>query len=72
LASDRDSALLSSWNDTAAKQSSTAFVEHVTRADTPDLSPSPDRIVVFDNDGTLWPEAPLPFQVAYVFDELKR
>ena len=27
---------------------------------------------MFDNDGTLWPEAPVPFQAAYVFDELKR
>ena len=29
-------------------------------------------MAVFDNDGTLWPEAPVPFQVAFVFDELKR
>jgi phosphoserine phosphatase len=34
--------------------------------------PEPDRIAVFDNDGTLWPEAPLPFQIAFVIDELKR
>ena len=31
-----------------------------------------DRIAVFDNDGTLWPENPMPFQLAYALDELKR
>jgi phosphoserine phosphatase len=63
---------LSSWNDTAAKQSIIEFVERVTQPDTPDFVDEPDRIAVFDNDGTLWPEAPLPFQLAYVIDELKR
>ena len=63
---------LSCWNDTDAKQSITAFVERVTRPGTADYVAEPDRIAVFDNDGTLWPEAPLPFQAAYVFDELKR
>ena len=27
---------------------------------------------MYDNDGTLWPENPLPFQAAFAFDELKR
>jgi phosphoglycolate phosphatase-like HAD superfamily hydrolase len=31
-----------------------------------------ERIAVFDNDGCLWPENPLPFQVAFAIDELKR
>lgn len=64
--------LLSSWNDTATTQSITAFVERISRPGTPDFVAEPDRIAVFDNDGTLWPEAPVPFQAAYVFDELKR
>lgn len=64
--------LLSSWNDTATKQSITEFVERIIRPGTPDFVTEPDRIAVFDNDGTLWPEAPVPFQAAYVFDELKR
>jgi hypothetical protein len=63
---------LSSWNDTATKQSITEFVERVTLPGTADFVAEPDRIAVFDNDGTLWPEAPVPFQAAYVFDELKR
>jgi hypothetical protein len=32
----------------------------------------PERIAVFDNDGTLWPENPMPFQMAYAVDEVKR
>jgi phosphoglycolate phosphatase-like HAD superfamily hydrolase len=34
--------------------------------------PLAERIAVFDNDGCLWPENPLPFQLAFVIDELKR
>ena len=28
-------------------------------------------MVVFENDGTLWPENPLPFQLCFALDELK-
>ena len=44
----------------------------VTKDGTPDFVPLAERIAVFDNDGTLWPENPMPFQVAFVLDELKR
>jgi phosphoserine phosphatase len=63
---------LPSWNDTAPKQSIIAFVEKVTKAGSPDFVAPADRIAVFDNDGCLWCENPVPFQVAYVLDELKR
>ncbi|QRY47875.1 haloacid dehalogenase-like hydrolase [Mycolicibacterium boenickei] len=63
---------LSAWNDTSAKNSITEFVKRVTTTDTPDFVAPEDRIAVFDNDGTLWTEAPLPFQAAFVIDELKR
>jgi len=63
---------LPSWNDGKAKQSIITFVEKVTKPGSPDFVPVPERIAVFDNDGTLWPEDPVPFQVAFVFDELKR
>ncbi|MFM8747792.1 MAG: HAD family hydrolase [Aestuariivirga sp.] len=62
---------LPSWNDGPAKAAIIAFVEKVTSAG-PDFVPEPERIAVFDNDGTLWPENPMPFQAAYVFDEIKR
>ncbi len=63
---------LSSWNDTAPKQAIISFVEKVTKEGSPDFVPPTDRIAVFDNDGTLWPENPVPFQLAYALDTLKR
>ncbi|RUO97401.1 HAD family hydrolase [Hyphomicrobium sp.] len=63
---------LPSWNDTAPKAAIKAFVERVTQEGSADFVPPAERIAVFDNDGTLWPENPVPFQMAYVFDELKR
>ena len=38
----------------------------------PDFVPPAERIAVFDNDGTLWPENPLPFQLAYALYTLKQ
>jgi phosphoglycolate phosphatase-like HAD superfamily hydrolase len=67
-----DADALSSWNDGDAKKSITEFVDRVTTPDTPDFVPETERVAVFDNDGTLWTEAPVPFQAAFVFDELKR
>jgi phosphoglycolate phosphatase-like HAD superfamily hydrolase len=63
---------LPSWNATASKEAIITFVQRVTNEDSPDCVPEPERIAVFDNDGTLWPEAPIPFQAAFAFDELKR
>jgi len=48
------------------------FVARVTRNGSSDFVPPEERIAVFDNDGTLWPEFPMPFQMAFVRDELKR
>jgi len=56
---DKLSAPLASWNDGAAKQSIFAFVKRVTTEGSPDFVPEPDRIAVFDNDGTLWCEQPV-------------
>jgi hypothetical protein len=63
---------LPSWNDTAAKKSVMAYVDRVTREGSSDLVPTSERIAVFDNDGTLWPEVSVPFQAAFVVDDLKR
>ena len=63
---------LPSWNDTAPKKAIIAFVEKVTKEGSADFVPPAERIAVYDNDGTLWPENPVPFQLAFVFDELKR
>ncbi len=63
---------LPSWNDGAAKQAILAFISKVTKVGSADYLPLADRIAVFDNDGCLWPENPMPFQVAFAIDELKQ
>jgi phosphoglycolate phosphatase-like HAD superfamily hydrolase len=62
---------LASWNDTAPKKAIISFVERVTRESSPDFVPVPERIVVFDNDGTLWAEQPMYFQLLFVMDRVK-
>ncbi len=63
---------LPSWNEGLAKQEIIAYVARVTATGSPDHVPVAERIAVFDNDGTLWPENPLPFQLFYALDSLKR
>jgi phosphoglycolate phosphatase-like HAD superfamily hydrolase len=62
---------LPSWNDGAAKKSVMDFVARVTTPGGPDFVPVPERIATFDNDGTLWTEQPVYFQVAFAFDRIK-
>ena len=50
---------LPSWRETAAKRSIVEFAAAVTQPDSPDFVPEPDRVAVFDNDGTLWTEQPV-------------
>ena len=64
--------LLPSWADTAPKQAILDFVARVSVPNGKDFVPEHDRLAVFDNDGTLWPECPMPFQIAFVIDEVKR
>ena len=62
---------LPSWNDTAPKKAIIAFVEQVTRDGSPVFVPPAERIATFDNDGTLWSEQPVYFQVAFVLDRVR-
>ena len=62
---------LPSWNDTAPKQAILAFVEKVTRSGSPDFVPEPERIAVFDQDGTLWAEQPIYVQLRFALDRVK-
>jgi len=62
---------LPSWNDTGPKHAITAFVERVTKPGSPDFVPVPERIAVFDNDGTLWCEQPLPVQLYFTLDRVR-
>jgi phosphoserine phosphatase len=62
---------LPSWNDGEPKRAILEFVRRVTTEGSPDFVPAPERIAVFDNDGTLWPEYPMPFQAAFAVDRLR-
>jgi hypothetical protein len=62
---------LPSWNEGATKQSIINFVSGVTTTGDALFVKPEDRIAVFDNDGTLWSEQPMPFQFAFVIDRLK-
>ena len=62
---------LPSWNDTAAKRAITDFVARVATEGGADFVPAPERIAVFDNDGTLWSEKPVPFQMMFALDRVK-
>ena len=61
---------LPSWNDGSAKKSIIQFVTKVTTADSPDFVPVPERIATFDNDGTLWAEQPMYFQIQFALDRV--
>ncbi len=61
---------LPSWNDGAAKRSILEFVAKVTTEGSSDFIPPAERIAVFDNDGTLWAEQPLYFQLAFALDRV--
>ena len=47
---------LPSWNDTATRAAIESYVESATG----------DRVAVFDNDGTLWCEKPIPIQLDFI------
>ena len=63
--------VLVSWNDGAPKQSIIDFVRRVTTAGGPDFVPVSGRIAVFDNDGTLWAESPLPVQLIFALERVR-
>ena len=62
---------LPSWNEGSTKKAILDFVTKTTKAGTADFIPVADRIACFDNDGTLWSEQPMYFQLAFVMDRIK-
>jgi phosphoserine phosphatase len=48
------------------------FVQAVTDQGSKDFVKPEDRIAVFDNDGTLWSEQPMYFELLFALDEVKR
>ena len=63
---------LPSWNVGPALQVIEAFVADVTNPGSSNFVPVNERIAVFDNDGTLWAEQPLYFQVLFAIDQVIR
>jgi phosphoserine phosphatase len=63
---------LPSWNDTATRRAIVAFVDAAVDEGGPGFVPPHERVAVFDNDGTLWCEKPIPVQLGFVLGVLAR
>ena len=62
---------LPSWKAGATKDSIVNFVTAVTDETSPDYVPPSERIATFDNDGALWSEKPVYFQLLFAIDRVK-
>ena len=62
---------LPSWTDGKNKQAIIAFVGKVTKKGSPDFVPVEARVATFDNDGTLWAEQPMYFQLLFALERVK-
>jgi phosphoserine phosphatase len=62
---------LPSWNDGPNKRAILGFVASVTKPDSVNFVPQEERIATFDNDGTLWSEQPMYFQLFFALDRVK-
>lgn len=58
--------VLTRWNGGAARDAIVAFVERTVAEGVP----VDERVAVFDNDGTLWCEKPLPIQADFILRRL--
>ncbi|MGH2583559.1 MAG: HAD family hydrolase [Dehalococcoidia bacterium] len=58
--------MLASWNDGKSKRAVVEFVRQVTDASSASFVPPESRVAVFDNDGTLWCEKPMPIQADFL------
>lgn len=56
---------LGSWADGATRSAIVDFVDRVTTTGGPDFVEPANRVAVFDNDGTLWCEKPMPVQLDF-------
>lgn len=63
--------MLPSWNKGPTRTSIVEFVEAVTDEKSPSHVPHEERIAVFDNDGTLWSEQPMYFQIIFALEQVR-
>jgi phosphoserine phosphatase len=61
---------LSSWRDGPAKQAIIDFVARTCGEGGSPGVPPEERVAVFDNDGTLWSEKPMPIQLDFILRRL--
>jgi phosphoglycolate phosphatase-like HAD superfamily hydrolase len=61
---------LSTWKEGAAKDAIIGYVEQTCADGSPGWVPVQERVAVFDNDGTLWCEKPMPIQLDFVLRRL--
>jgi phosphoserine phosphatase len=66
----RSGDLLPSWRAGASRQAIVEFVQRVTTEGSPEFVPAEERVAVFDNDGTLWCEKPMPIQLDFILRRL--
>jgi hypothetical protein len=62
--------LLSRWRDGPARKAIVDFVAHASGAAGSAGVPIEERVAVFDNDGTLWCEKPMPIQLDFILRRL--
>jgi len=62
---------LPSWREGPPRKAILDFIERVTVQGSADFVPLAERVAVFDNDGTLWSEKPVPFQVMFALDQVR-
>jgi phosphoglycolate phosphatase-like HAD superfamily hydrolase len=61
---------LPSWRAGVAKDAILGFVDSVANEDSAQALPPAARVAVFDNDGTLWCEKPMPIQLDFILRRL--
>ncbi|MFC5266087.1 HAD family hydrolase [Kribbella qitaiheensis] len=66
----RSDAHLASWNDTPTRQALVDYVDGAVQEGGAQYVPLSERIAVFDNDGTLWCEKPMPPELGFVLQRL--
>jgi phosphoserine phosphatase len=62
--------LLSTWRDGQTRQAIIDFVARTCGEDGSTAVPEEERVAVFDNDGTLWCEKPMPIQLDFILRRL--
>jgi phosphoserine phosphatase len=66
----RTEGALPGWREGPAKRAIIEFIARATGEDGSDPVPVEERLAVFDNDGTLWCEQPMPIQLDFILRRL--